>query len=630
MPPVSSSSADHHSSTFHYYHNPHHYGSFHDTDHATNSISSGSNEADDERSPSPFSAYRANLDMVSSSNLGKAQYPGEDIRPTSTKELRGWYIYAWAAEVFAVCGVGSFIPITLEQLARERGVLLSDHATPCTAKPDGQKLPRRHDDDSAGQCVVNVLGTEINTASFALYTFSLSVLLQVFVVISMSGAADHGRYRKSFLLTFALIGSIATMSFLPVTPNVYLLGALFAIVGNTCFGTSFVLLNSYLPVLVRYHPDLEKERDCSLPADEELRNTNGTQDGEASPLLADDEPHDLDHNFTSQSKKEPSPPSELRLSTKLSSNGIGIGYIAAVTLQILGVAIVLISSGSLLSLRIVLFLIGLWWFTFTIPAALWLRPRPGPPLHLPNSSTSRIWLAYLTHAWQSLGKTTTRARRLKDLLLFLSAWFLLSDAMATISGTAVLYAKTTLLMSPAALALINVCVMVSGVAGALLWPKVSRRLSLPPIRTLMATLLVFLLIPLYALLSYIPFIRTWGVLGLQQPWETYPMGSLYGLVLGGLNSYCRALFSELVPPGYEAAFFALYAITDKGSSVLGPAVVGALVDATGSVRPAFGFLAVLVAVPILVLLGVDMERGKEKGRELGKELDELEGGGSDP
>ena len=46
----------------------------------------------------------------------------------------------------------------------------------------------------AQQCVVDVLGLEINTASFAMYTFSISVLAQALLIISMSGAADHGRY----------------------------------------------------------------------------------------------------------------------------------------------------------------------------------------------------------------------------------------------------------------------------------------------------------------------------------------------------------------------------------------------------------------------------------------------------
>ena len=37
------------------------------------------------------------------------QYPGQDTRLTSGKELSGWYSYGWAAEVFVVCGVGSFL-----------------------------------------------------------------------------------------------------------------------------------------------------------------------------------------------------------------------------------------------------------------------------------------------------------------------------------------------------------------------------------------------------------------------------------------------------------------------------------------------------------------------------------------
>ena len=34
------------------------------------------------------------------------RYEGEDTRPTSEKELRGWFSYGIAAEVYAVCGVG--------------------------------------------------------------------------------------------------------------------------------------------------------------------------------------------------------------------------------------------------------------------------------------------------------------------------------------------------------------------------------------------------------------------------------------------------------------------------------------------------------------------------------------------
>lgn len=103
------------------------------------------------------------------------------------------------------------------------------------------------------------LGADINTASFAMYTFSISVLVQALLIISMSGAADHGLYRKSLLLSFAFTGSVATMLFLVVVPKIYVFGALLAIISNTCFGASFVLLNSFLPVLVRRHPSIQAD-----------------------------------------------------------------------------------------------------------------------------------------------------------------------------------------------------------------------------------------------------------------------------------------------------------------------------------------------------------------------------------
>jgi hypothetical protein len=36
------------------------------------------------------------------------QYEGEDLSPTTARELRGFYAYGLAAEVFAVCGVGKY------------------------------------------------------------------------------------------------------------------------------------------------------------------------------------------------------------------------------------------------------------------------------------------------------------------------------------------------------------------------------------------------------------------------------------------------------------------------------------------------------------------------------------------
>jgi MFS transporter, UMF1 family len=272
---------------------------------------------------------------------------------------------------------------------------------------------------------------------------------------------------------------------------------------------------------------------------------------------------------------------------------MGIGYLAAGFLQTISMFIVIGTHQTLFSLRLVLFIVGVWWFVFTIPAAMWLRPRPGPPLDLGSSRGSAKGkggvisdnLAYARYAWKSLWRTIVRARRLKDVVFFLAGWFLLSDGIATISGTAVLFAKTSLDMPPAYLALFIIITTIFGVVGAFSWSRISRALDLKPSHTILACIAVFEIIPVYALLGYIPAIKQLGWLGLQSQNEMYPLGAIYGFVLGGLSSYCRSVFGELIPPGSEAAFYALYAITDKGSSVFGPAIVGAITDATGEIRP---------------------------------------------
>ncbi|CAJ2500904.1 Uu.00g037570.m01.CDS01 [Anthostomella pinea] len=589
--------------------------------------SHSSSLADDERSTSTESASMSPRDSFQT-GLPSGRYHGEDTRPTSRKELAGWYSYGFAAETYVICAISSFIPILLDSLARENGVLLSDRKTPC--KPHGD-----------GQCVVNILGVEINTASFAMYTFSVSVLIQALLVVSISCAADHGNYRKRLLLTFAWIGSFCVVCYIFISKEVYILGAVLAIVSNTSFGASFVLLNSFLPLLVRHHPRVQ-EAASAIPVSPGFQDTvDDPQSHETSPIVAEDplststsallppddtnsEFHDLQRTPTHEELTS----IQLQLSTQISAKGLGIGYGAALFVQCVSVMILLAmgDSNSTWAQRVVLLFIGAWWAIFTIPAAIWLRPRPGPPLADNGKRGVRAWLAYFAYSWKNLFRTIKLARRLVDIVLFLASWFLISDAIATTSGTAILFAKTHLGMETWMLGMINVISTTTGVIGALSWAFISRYFKLKPHQTLLGCIALFEIIPLYGLLGYLPFVRRWGVIGLQQKWEMFPLAAVYGFVLGGLGSYCRSLYGELIPPGSEAAFYALYAITDKGSSVFGPVIVGAIIDATGEIRPAFWFLAVLVALPAPLIYFVDVQRGKFEGEKLAEVIEGFKSG----
>lgn len=78
---------------------------------------------------------------------------------------------------------------------------------------------------------------------------------------------------------------------------------------------------------------------------------------------------------------------------------------------------------------------------------------------LPPNSTSEPLLAFqrsLLEPWQELWLLIREYRRLPETFRYLAAWFIMSDAFATITSTAVLFAKTTLGMPASSLIWIGV------------------------------------------------------------------------------------------------------------------------------------------------------------------------------
>ncbi|KAI8943060.1 hypothetical protein NX059_001097 [Plenodomus lindquistii] len=538
-------------------------------------------------------------------------YEAEDTTPTTPRELNGWYAYPIAAEVYAVVAVGAFLPVILEQLARENGVFYSDRDKPCVDHGDAAagRLRMRDEGKQGGdQCMITFAGREMSTSSFAMYTSSAAVLLQALVLICFSSFADHGPYRKKMLLTFAYIGSIASCAFIFITPSTFYLAPFLVIAGVTSLGCSFVLLNAFLPLLAAKHPDVS-------PGKLRLSSDDERSDFELAAL----EPESTSRRRRTHREV---PSDDLARSAEISSKGVGYGYIAAVLVEVFSILILYLFSKTAiqkrnpsLPIRVILFIVGIWWAVFTIPTFLWLRPRPGPPLpsqhRIGRSSRVRTVLFYTVFSLRSFWRTLKRAVSLRQTLVFLISWFLLSDAVATISGTAVLFARTELHMGTIAVALLSITSIGSGIVGAFAWPRVQRRFSLQPKTVLLCCVAGMEIIPLYGLLGYIPLFQKLGFIGLQKAWEIYPIAVLHGIVMGGISSYARAVFAPLIPQGSEAAFFALYAVTDKGSSAFGPALVGWIVDQAGTIRPAFIFLAGLVVLPAPLLWYLDIEKGRE-------------------
>lgn len=523
---------------------------------------------------------------------------------TTKKEIFGWCLYSWAAEPFVVSAVSTYVPLLLEQFARENGVRLDNHLIPCLSKTPtippilppppsngtdpglGDPLMRLFIRDDAQtteeqvKCVVYVLGKYIDTSSYALYTFSFSVLVQTLTVISMSGAADRGHYRKQLLIAFGLIGAIATTAYYFITSSRYYIASLLAIIANSCFGAVNVCGNSFLPILVA--------------------NTREVQETTATG--------ELDHKDEILKKGN--------LITKISGMGAASGYVSALIVQILSMLVVIKTGSSSKSIQYAIFFVGLWWLIFQLPLFFLLKSRPGPPLTVHKDRN--IILQYVKYGWNTLFLSIKHASALKDVAIYLLGWFIVSDSITTINSAAVLFARSELQMSTPKLVIVGILTVLFAISGSIIVPQLQTYFKVTPKVSLMFIIIWASVIPFYGILGFY-----FNVVGLKHDFEMYLLAIWYGCSMGGLATISRSLFSLLIPKGKESTFFSLFSVTDKGSSIIGPTITALITDRTHNIRYTFYFLFLLLLLALPVFAALDVERGKREAQDLEHVDDEV-------
>ncbi|KAH7026840.1 autophagy-related protein 22-like protein [Linnemannia elongata] len=524
----------------------------------------------------------------------------------------------FASEAYVVVALTSFIPITLEALASQEGHLYGTNE-PCVAKPSNATITGAPQKGERPRCMISFGHIEVDTASFVMYLTSLAVLLQALTVVSISSMADHGSYRKKQLVVFSALGSVATM-LIEAMPYVWMAGAL-SVIANVSFGAGIVCFNAYLPLLVRNIEQLRLKREQltriegEIEGDTEQQQTDRRNDDDTAVLaLAErigvtevaaafeeeegnrrrsDEPLVTGQQVTGQSleqkKRLCSEISEQlneekgHLMGQISARGFASGYFGGILLLLVCLYISYLDKSSMWSLKFGIFLSGLWWCLFAGLAGVWLKERPGRELILSDRDRKRgsLWVA------------------------------------SRIANVAVLFAKTSLRLSQTLLILLSLVVPICALIGTLAFPRLQKALGYDQKQMVMLLLILLVMVPVYGTLGLIlPF---WPKL--SSAGELFALASYYGLLIGAVQSFCRSMFADLVPKGRESEFFGLYAITDKGSSWLGPLAIAAITDATQEIRNAFIFLLVLLSLPIpIIYFGVDMHQGRLDAEKASQEL----------
>ncbi len=209
--------------------------------------------------------------------------------------------------------------------------------------------------------------------------------------------------------------------------------------------------------------------------------------------------------------------------------------------------------------------------------------------------------------------TVSRARQLPQTFFFLINWFIFSDGFNVISSVGAIYANTSVTWSiPKSIGLAALLVITPIFAGIgnVFWNWVHVRGWLSPKTIMRVNLVLMAAVPAYGLLGFAD-----RALGYRRFWELYIGVIVYGFMLGSVQSFSRSAFGAMIPEGLEAQFFSLYNVTDRGSSWIGPAVIAAVINTTGSIRAAFAYPLVMLLVPTVLLHFVDFGKAEAAAKD---------------
>lgn len=364
------------------------------------------------------------------------------------------------------------------------------------------------------------------------YMVSLSVILTV-VMLPLAGAiADRSPHKRELLAFFAYLGASATIGMLFLVDDRYLLGAGLFVLANVAFGASVVVYNSFLPQLAG--PD---ERDA------------------------------------------------------VSSAGWALGYVGGGLLLAMNLAALMLreqfglSEGDVVRYSIVS--AGIWWAAFATIPLLTLRNRP------PAEGAARGMV--LTDGFRQLWHTLRSLRAYPLTLLFLAAYLIYSDGIATVISLSALYGSEELELSADILVITILLVQFVAVFGAIGMGRVA--LHVGAWKTVLASLVLW-----SAVVSTAYFLPAGQVVPFLL------LGAAIGLVLGGSQALSRSLFSQLIPKGKEGEYFGIFEITDKATSWLGPLLFGLALGITGSYRVAIVTVIIFFAAGFVLLLLTPMRR----------------------
>ena len=508
--------------------------------------------------------------------------------PLSERERHAWCFYDFANSAFHQAIGAVFVPLLLDTVAR-------DYAW----SEAGKTQLERCDNSTQTQCLECVRGKGdmevtirglstggddvfvdaktpklpggVSPGSFAFLITAISVFIQALVFISLGTFGNYSNWKERGMKCSSRVGCLfsALTAITTASDRLYGWGGFTYIVANVSLGTSVVFYNAYLPLMV----------------DREARVLGALQ-------LVEGGADDGENNLNKERETA---------TNDLSSSGQGWGYVGGTSALILGAIVNAIcysaGLGTKMGFAMGILINALWWFVFAETMAFPNMPD-GHGKKIPEKGLS------IFDGWRSTASV------LRDIwhndrpaAYFLIMFFFFSDGYSTMATVSLMFAVREMCMGSIKILGLAVIVPLFAGIGNFVWLKIQGILGWSTKKTLVINLLLLGCLPLWGCIGFFT-----DKIGLQTEIELFLLAMCFGLTLGSSQAYARAQFTEIIPEGRESDLFAIYEITDKGSSWLGPLVATLIVQSTDKIRPILIYLACELLLPALVVHGLNIKQ----------------------
>ena len=272
---------------------------------------------------------------------------------------------------------------------------------------------------------------------------------------------------------------------------------------------------------------------------------------------------------------------------RVSSWGYAMGYIGGSTIPfIISIAVMLLMNQSVLSYKIAILIVVVWWAVFSIPFLKNVKQQ---------YSVEDVPQALAKEAFRNAWKTFKDILKDKKILFFIIAYFFYIDGVDTIISMATNYGET-LGLGAIGMILALLVTQIVAVPFSILFGNLAKKVG--------AMKMIAIAVCVYFVITILGFFMGFNIEQAELSGGDidaalklsstlfWILATLVGTVQGGIQALSRSYFGQLIPPERSNEYYGFLDIFGKFSCVIGPALYAATYAATG--RASLGILSIIV------------------------------------